>query len=189
MSDDSHAEDAEGTEGKPLWQSRTIIGAVVAIVAAVAGFKNIKIDVANLTDILVQASIIVGGILAIYGRIKATQPIKFLGATTPGGVFNPKAEVKKAEVAKPETGDRKSERGAASQDTLLLVAVIFILLGMFVWAIPAHSSPRPLVDQPEPEVIAHRAVCEWMQIVTSRTSDHSSPDCSRASIAHQLPRS
>jgi hypothetical protein len=157
--------DEATNDTKPFWQSRAIIGSAVTIAALIAGFYKIKIDVGNLTDIVVQIAGLLGAALAIYGRIKATQPIAFTGGTKPGGPFNPEAEVKKAEVAKPETADRKSESGAASQDTLLLVAVIFILLGMFVWAIPAHSSPRPLIEEPEPEVIAHRAVCKWMQIV------------------------
>ena len=91
------SDEAQDTEAKPIWQSRTIIGAAVTIFALVAGFKNFKVDVANLTDILVQVAGLIGAALAIYGRIKATKPITFTAGTTPGGAFNPSAPVKKAE--------------------------------------------------------------------------------------------
>ena len=167
MSDGNQADDT----AKPFWQSRTIIGAVVALVALFAGFRNVKIDAANLTDILVQVAGLVGTALAIWGRFQATQPIKFLGATTPGGAFNPKAEVKKAESAKPETGDRKSEIGSARHDTLLLLGMFFLLVGLSLYALPSSTSPRPvvqhpvLVDMPEPEVIANRPAQDWVKIV------------------------
>ena len=60
------SDDPQDTEAKPIWQSRTIIGAFVTILALVAGFKNFKIDVANLTDILVQ----------VAGLVGATGPMK-----------------------------------------------------------------------------------------------------------------
>lgn len=84
-------------DSKKPWQSRTIIGAVITILALVAGFWKIKIDVANLTEIVMQVSGIIGAVLVIYGRWKATQPITFSGKTTPGGPFNPQAEVRKAQ--------------------------------------------------------------------------------------------
>ena len=143
-------------DAKKPWQSRTLIGAAVVIASAIAGLWKIKIDVANLTDILVQVSAILGAALAIYGRIKATQPITFTGGTKPGGPFNPSAEVKKAMPV-------KSESGTAAADTLVLVGLIFLLAGIGAFAFP---TVQRMTQRPEPEVIAHRAVCEWMQIVT-----------------------
>ena len=122
MSDEqNNSEDA-----KPIWQSRTIIGAFVTILALVAGFKNFKIDVANLTDILVQVAGLVGAAFAIYGRIKATQPIKFIARTTPGGPFNPSAPVKKAEPITPTSG----ERGSVNWPTIWALSIITITLSL-----------------------------------------------------------
>ena len=84
-------------DSKPFWQSRTIIGAVVTIVALVAGMRHVKIDVANMTDLIMQGIAIVGSVYAIIGRFKATKPITFTG-TAPGGPFNPNAEVRKAQT-------------------------------------------------------------------------------------------
>jgi hypothetical protein len=165
MSDENQGAD----EAKPFWQSRTIIGAVVALVALFAGFRNVKIDAANLTDILVQVAGLVGTALAIWGRFQATQPIKFLGATTPGGTFNPKAEVKKASPI--STPPDSSKSGSSRYDTLMLVALIFLLLGMALYAWPTRTANQPLprhpvlVDMPEPEVISHVRASEWVKII------------------------
>lgn len=82
---------SDGT--KPWWQSRTIVGVIVLILAQV--LKYLKIDIVNeeLTDIVVLAMDAIGASLAIYGRVKARQT---LTATNPGGPFNPHAEVRRA---------------------------------------------------------------------------------------------
>jgi hypothetical protein len=81
------------TETKPWWQSRTILGIVIMVVAQV--LKYLKVDIANeeLTSIVYLAAETLGASLAIYGRVKARKAIK---RTTPGGAFNPNAEVRRA---------------------------------------------------------------------------------------------
>ena len=148
---------------KPIWQSRTIIGAFVTILALVAGFKNFKIDVANLTDILVQVAGLVGGALAIYGRIKATQPVKFMGATVPGGAFNPKAEVKKAEGIAGGTPAPRNESGRADVEALMLVAAIFVLAGIALCSWP--KSPDTVASLPVPEAVSGKPLSQWVQVV------------------------
>lgn len=80
-------------ETKAWWQSRTIIGIIVLILAQV--LKYFKVDIVNeeLTDIVVLLMDFIGATLAIVGRVKARKSIK---RTTPGGAFNPNAEVRKA---------------------------------------------------------------------------------------------
>lgn len=80
-------------ETKNWWQSRTIIGVIVLLLAQI--LKYLKVDIVNeeLTDIVVLAMDAIGASLAIYGRVKAR---KALTRTTPGGQFNPNAEVRKA---------------------------------------------------------------------------------------------
>ena len=80
-------------ETKAWWQSRTIIGVIVLILAQV--LKYLKIDIINeeLTDIVVLAMDAIGATLAIVGRVKARKTIK---RTKPGGKFNPNAEVRRA---------------------------------------------------------------------------------------------
>jgi uncharacterized membrane protein len=84
-------------EEKAWWQSRTIIGIVVMLLAQV--LKWFKIDIVNeeLTDIVTLAMESIGAGLAIYGRVKARKTIR---RTIPGGKFNPNAEVRKAKPAK-----------------------------------------------------------------------------------------
>jgi hypothetical protein len=62
-------------------------------------FKWLKVDLVNeeLTDIVTLAMEAIGAGLAIYGRVKARKTIR---RTTPGGKFNPNAEVRKAKPAK-----------------------------------------------------------------------------------------
>jgi uncharacterized membrane protein len=85
------------TEEKAWWQSRTIIGIVVMLLAQ--ALKLLKVDIVNdeLTDIVTLAMESIGAGLAIYGRVKARKTIR---RTTPGGKFNPNAEVRKAKPAK-----------------------------------------------------------------------------------------
>jgi len=80
-------------ETKNWWQSRTIIGVIVLLLAQV--LKYFKVDIVNeeLTDIVVLVMDFIGAGLAIYGRVKARKTIK---RTKPGGKFNPNAEVRKA---------------------------------------------------------------------------------------------
>ena len=66
-------------ENKYWWQSKTIWGGLVAIGAATAGAFGIAIDDATQGEIVDYIMVIagaVGGLLAIYGRVKADRVIK-----------------------------------------------------------------------------------------------------------------
>lgn len=80
-------------EEKPWWQSRTIIGIVVMLLAQV--LRKLHVDIVNeeLTDIVTISMEAVGAGLAVYGRVKAR---KTLRRTMPSGLFNPNAEVRRA---------------------------------------------------------------------------------------------
>ena len=80
-------------ETKPWWQSRTILG--IAIMLLAQGLKFAKVDLATeeVTQIVYLAAETLGASLAIYGRVKARKAIR---RTNPGGNFNPRAEVRKA---------------------------------------------------------------------------------------------
>lgn len=80
-------------EEKPWWQSRTIIGIIVMLLAQVLKWLHIDIVNEELTDIVTIAMEAVGAGLAVYGRVKAR---KTLRRTKPGGLFNPHAEVRRA---------------------------------------------------------------------------------------------
>lgn len=81
------------SDEKAWWQSKTIIGIIVMVLAQV--LKMLKIDIINteLTDIVTIIMEFVGASVAIYGRVNARKAIK---RTVPGGKFNPHAEVRKA---------------------------------------------------------------------------------------------
>ena len=81
------------TEEKPWWQSRTIIGIVVMLLAQVLKWFHVDIINEELTDIVTIVMEATGAGLAVYGRVKAR---KTLRRTKPGGVFNPHAEVRRA---------------------------------------------------------------------------------------------
>jgi hypothetical protein len=82
---------------KAWWQSRTIIGIVVMLLAQVLKWLNVDIVNEELTDIVTLAMESLGAGLAIYGRVKARKTIR---RTKPGGQFNPNAEVRKAKPAR-----------------------------------------------------------------------------------------
>ncbi len=68
-----------GLDPKPWWQSRTIIGAgvsMIATIASVAGF-GLPADVqGQAVDLLLLGGNLAGGALTFWGRLKATQPIR-----------------------------------------------------------------------------------------------------------------
>lgn len=80
-------------EEKSWWQSRTIIGIVVMLLAQVLKWLHVDIVNEELTDIVTIVMEAAGAGLAVYGRVKARKTIR---RTKPGGMFNPHAEVRKA---------------------------------------------------------------------------------------------
>lgn len=68
----------EITVGKPWYQSRVIWGGIISILAPIAGFLGVEIapDVASdIATLAATAGGLVGGGLAIWGRLRATKPI------------------------------------------------------------------------------------------------------------------
>ena len=62
-------------EEKPWWTSRTIIGAVIVIFSQVALLFGWDVDTHAATEAALEFATLVGGVLAWWGRIKATRPI------------------------------------------------------------------------------------------------------------------
>lgn len=66
-------------EQKAWWQSRAVIGGLVALGAGVAGIFGYAVDTNTQEGIVTLVTGIVGGIgglVAIYGRVKAQKSIK-----------------------------------------------------------------------------------------------------------------
>lgn len=64
---------------KAWWQSKTVWGGAIALAAGVAGAFGISVgleDQEMLTAAIVGIASGVGGLLSIYGRIKANKAIK-----------------------------------------------------------------------------------------------------------------
>ncbi len=59
---------------KPWWQSKTIWGGAIAVASGALGLFGIDVDAAT-QDVVVQNILMItsgiGGLLAIYGRLKA----------------------------------------------------------------------------------------------------------------------
>jgi hypothetical protein len=60
---------------KPWWQSRTIIGSLITVVASVLALAGYTLDVAAASELVFGLAGLIGGALAWYGRVKATRPI------------------------------------------------------------------------------------------------------------------
>jgi hypothetical protein len=58
------------TENKPWWQSRTIIGALVAVIAGIVGGGNAALQ-QEITDLMLNAVVLAGAAMSIYGRFFA----------------------------------------------------------------------------------------------------------------------
>ena len=61
---------------KPWYQSKTVWAGVVAMVAGVTVGLGIDIDQISLTEMLTSGGAAIGGLIAVYGRFVAEQPIK-----------------------------------------------------------------------------------------------------------------
>lgn len=68
-------EEQTKTETKPWWQSRTLWGGIVAVGAGVAGLFGVDLDAETQSQLATHAAAIAsaaGGLLAVYGRVKAS---------------------------------------------------------------------------------------------------------------------
>jgi len=66
-------------DNKAWYTSKAVWGGLIAIGAAVAGGFGVVIDTdtqGQMADLIVVGVGAIGGLLAIYGRIKAEKPIK-----------------------------------------------------------------------------------------------------------------
>ncbi|MCZ4288021.1 hypothetical protein [Hoeflea alexandrii] len=66
------------TDMKPWWQSKTLWGAIVAIASSVFGLAGLELgdaDAETLTGLLTSLGVVLGGIIAIVGRLKAKSRI------------------------------------------------------------------------------------------------------------------
>lgn len=66
-------------QAKPALKSRAVIGGVIAVGAGIAGLFGIDVDAQTQSSIVTTAIDVasaVGGLLAIWGRLKATHVIK-----------------------------------------------------------------------------------------------------------------
>ena len=71
------------TETKSWWASKTIWGAVITVVCVVLSIFGVEITDAeqsairdNLTELVTLGGAVVGAVLSIYGRVKASKSIK-----------------------------------------------------------------------------------------------------------------
>ncbi len=65
-------------ENKPWYQSKTVWGGLIALGAAVAGSFGIEIDAGTqgeIVDYIVLGVGAIGGLVAIWGRVKADKKI------------------------------------------------------------------------------------------------------------------
>ena len=60
---------------KNWWQSEGVWGGLAALLAGVAGMMGWEIGATEINDMLLSAMALIGGVLAIIGRIKATSKI------------------------------------------------------------------------------------------------------------------
>lgn len=60
---------------KPWWASRAMLGALATILVSVLGLAKHGVTAETLTELLVQATTLLAGILALVGTLKRTRPI------------------------------------------------------------------------------------------------------------------
>jgi peptidoglycan/LPS O-acetylase OafA/YrhL len=68
---------------KPWWRSRTILAALAIVTAQALALLGISVDAGQLTEILLAAGTAIAGLIAIWGRARAEQPIAPLRRRVP----------------------------------------------------------------------------------------------------------
>ena len=64
---------------KAWYTSKSVIGGLVAVLAGAAGLLGYQVaeaDQAQIVDAVIAVSSVVGGLIAVYGRVTATKAIK-----------------------------------------------------------------------------------------------------------------
>lgn len=61
---------------KPWGQSKAIHGGIIATVSAVLGICSIDVPQESVSEIVIGVMGVIGAVLAIIGRVKATKPIR-----------------------------------------------------------------------------------------------------------------
>lgn len=62
-------------DAKPWWTSRTILAALAVVLSQLLALVGLAVDAPTLVDLLSALVGTVGGAVAIWGRLKAVQPI------------------------------------------------------------------------------------------------------------------
>jgi len=65
------------TQAKPAWQSRTVIGVFIMMVASIASEFGVEINQSEVLNIVYTAVELIGAGIALYGRAVASQPVKW----------------------------------------------------------------------------------------------------------------
>ena len=67
---------------KPWWQSKTVWGSIIALLAGLATFAGLKLDATlqdQLAELITGAANVAGGLIAWYGRAKAQSALSWSG--------------------------------------------------------------------------------------------------------------
>jgi len=65
-----------GADPKPWWQSTTVLGSLAVVLSQAAGLAGIHLDAGQLLEIGTSLVGLAGGLVAIWGRVRAAQPIR-----------------------------------------------------------------------------------------------------------------
>lgn len=60
---------------KSWYRSRGVIGSLATVAAMLAGLFGVSLDAGTLTELILQAVALGGGLLGLWGRLRAAQPI------------------------------------------------------------------------------------------------------------------
>ncbi len=64
-----------GADPKPWWASQTIIASGVVVMSQLAALIGYQVDAPQLLDVVTSVVAAAGGLWAIWGRVRAAQPI------------------------------------------------------------------------------------------------------------------
>lgn len=67
----------EIADPKPWYRSRGVLGSLMVVVAQLGALAGLSLDPGLLTELALQGVTLAGGVIALWGRVRAEQPVRF----------------------------------------------------------------------------------------------------------------
>ena len=76
MTEENNVNPDLSKQTKPWWKSKGVMGSLAVVIASIMQRFGLDVDQASLTEIMLNISTLIGGAIALYGRVVAELRIR-----------------------------------------------------------------------------------------------------------------